>query len=99
MLTPALLGGMAGTLAVLALGAPGLLQPVHKGWMRLAEALGWLNTRVLLSIVYYLMMTPLGVAMRLLGKDPLDRRLHDRASYWIVKDSQGDPKGAMERRF
>ena len=96
---PALLGGLALGLGGLALLAPRLLRPVHKGWMRGAEALGWFNTRLLLGLVYYLVMTPIGLLLRLVGRDPLDRRLHDRPSYWIARRPQADPKGTMERRF
>ncbi|MFQ5847549.1 MAG: SxtJ family membrane protein [Candidatus Methylomirabilales bacterium] len=96
---PAGLGGMAVVLAGLALSAPGLLGPVHRVWMRGAHALGEFNTRVLLGLVYYLVITPMGVVMRLLGRDPLDRRLRDRASYWVAHPRPPDAKRAMERRF
>jgi hypothetical protein len=96
---PVLVGGLAVTLAGLGLAAPRGLRPVHRVWMKLADALAWFNTRLLLGLVYYLVMTPIGLLMRLLGRDPLDRRLHDRASYWIARTPQADPKGTMERRF
>ena len=98
-LLSALLGGLALGLGGLALLAPRLLRPVHKGWMRGAEALGWFNTRLLLGLVYYLVMTPIGLLLRWVGRDPLDRRLKDRPSYWIARTLQADPKGTMERRF
>ena len=96
---PAVLGGLAVVLAGLALLAPGLLGPVHKVWMRGAHALGWFNTRVLLSLVYFLIMTPTGVVMRLMGRDPLDRRLSDRPSNWVERKRHPDPRGSMERQF
>ncbi len=96
---PALLGGLAVTLGGLALCAPRLLGPVQKVWMAAADALGWFNTRVLLGLVYYLVMTPTGIVMRLLGRDPLDRRLRDRPSYWVERKPQPDPGSSMERRF
>jgi hypothetical protein len=96
---PALLGGLAAILGGLALLAPELLLPVEKVWMAGAHALGWFNTRVLLGVVYFLVMTPTGALMRMLGRDPLDRRLRDRPSYWIERKRYTDPKGSMERRF
>ena len=96
---PAMLGGLAIILGGLALVAPGLLGPVHKVWMGGAHAVGWFNTRVLLGLVYFLIMTPTGVVMRLVGRDPLDRRLRDRPSYWVERKPQPDPRGSMERRF
>ncbi len=99
-LLPALLGGLAAALGGLALLAPGLLGPVEKVWMAGAHALGSFNTRVLLGLVYFLAMTPIGVIMRwVVGRDPLDRRLRDRPSYWIERKRDTDPSGSMERRF
>ena len=96
---PALLGGLAAALGGLALLAPGLLSPIHTLWMGGVHALAWVNTRVLLGLVYFLIMTTTGVVMRLMGRDPLDRRLRDRPSYWVERRKQPDPKGSMERRF
>ncbi len=96
---PAVLGGAAVALGVLALVAPRLLSPVHKLWMKIADALAWFNTRVLLGVVYYLVMTPTGIVMRLMGRDPLDRRLKDRPTYWIDRKQHPDPRGSMDRRF
>lgn len=45
------------------------------GWYKLAEGLGWFNSRVLLSLVYYLIVTPIAILFRLFGNDPL--RLKD----------------------
>jgi len=96
---PAMLGGLAVALCGLAIVAPALLSAVHATWMRFADALAWFNTRVLLGLVYFLAMTPTGALMRLLGKDPLDRRLGDRPSYWVERERHTDPKNSMERRF
>ncbi len=96
---PAVLGGAALALGVLALLAPRLLRPVHKLWMKIADALAWFNTRVLLGVVYFVVMTPTGFLMRLMGRDPLDRRLGDRSSYWVARTRQREARGAMERWF
>ncbi len=96
---PAVLGGAAVALGVLALLAPRLLRPVHTVWMKGAHALAWFNTRVLLGVVYFVVMTPTGFLMRLMGRDPLDRRLKDRPSYWVERKPQPDPRPSMERRF
>ncbi len=98
-LLPAVLGGLALASAGFALLAPGLLGPVHKRWMEMAHALGWFNTRLLLTVVYFTVMTPTGALMRLLGRDPLDRRLRDRPSYWVKRQQHLDPRRSMELHF
>ena len=51
---------------------PTVLKPFHKVWMALAVVLGWIMTRVILTVLYYLMMTPIGLCGRLFGKAFLD---------------------------
>jgi hypothetical protein len=58
-------------LIVPALVWPNSLTRVHQGWMKLAEVLGWINTRIILGAVFYLVVTPIGAVRRLWGKDPM----------------------------
>lgn len=51
------------------------------GWFKLAEYLGWFNARVLLSLVYYLIVTPIGFIFRLAGNDPLLLRDKKKSIY------------------
>jgi len=56
-------------------------------WMKLAEAMGWVMTRVILSVFYFLVLTPVGWARRLMGKATLDTVWRDgQSSYWIEKE-------------
>ncbi len=73
-----------------------IMKPFHIGWMKLAYFLGWFNTRLLLGIFFYLIITPTGLLMRLFGKDLLDEKIDKSAkSYWIKRDlSKFDPKHA-----
>lgn len=64
---------VAGALVLPAIVYPPLLKPVHFVWMKLAHALGWINTRILLTLFYFLIITPFGWVMRALGRDPLVR--------------------------
>ena len=98
-LLPIVLGGLAIILTGLAVVAPSLLGPVHRVWMQVAHALGWFNTRVLLGLVYFFVMTPIGIVMRLMGRDPLDRGVKDQPSYWVERPRHGDTRGSMEHRF
>ncbi len=67
--------------------------------MVFAHALGWVNTRVLLVIFFYLIITPAAFLARLFGKDLLSQRLDPRAeSYWIPKEDQPiDPKSYLRQ--
>ena len=61
----------AALLIIPALLWPSSLSPAYKGWMALGNVLGWINTRVILGAVFYLVVTPIGVVRRLFGKDPM----------------------------
>lgn len=94
-----------GTLAAAAVAALGLgtafvvwLSPafgrrLRAGWMDAVEPVGWSVSRALLAIVYYLVLTPVGIALRLSGKDPLRRRTgRDAASFWTDHEGTDDPE-------
>jgi hypothetical protein len=73
--------------------APSLLRPVQRAWMALAEALAFVMTRVILAIVFYLVVTPIGIIRRLIGADPLRRRAAKATSYWEpYSPRQHDPR-------
>jgi hypothetical protein len=62
---------------------PPLKHPLYEVWMRLLYPIGWLISHVLVGAVYYLVLTPIGLVMRLFGRDVLARRRAERASsYW-----------------
>ena len=75
---------LAGGALLVLLGAlaPRALVWPHRLWMGFAEKLGAVMTVVILAIVYYLVVTPIGVGKRLFGWDPLARRAPAGASYW-----------------
>lgn len=82
----------AGTCFLIALIRPGLLSPVQRIWMKLAHALSIVTTTVLLAATYYLVMTPLGVFLRLIRKDLLQLKFQrERSTYWVPVDGDGPP--------
>lgn len=93
------------TVAVgLAFGAWGLVWPaglraVYKPWMGLALVLGWFVSRILLSILYFLVLTPTGLVLRLLGKDLLDMKMGDRQSYWHVRPEADYDPASSEKMY
>ncbi len=92
--------GCGAGLWVLSLLSYPIMKPIHIGWMTFAFALGWVNTRILLGIFYYLVMTPIGLMMRLFGKDLLDERIDkSKASYWIDRSAVPVDRSRYERLF
>lgn len=86
------LGLVAVGLVVPALIRPSWLRWPSAMWWRLAEGLAWVNSRLLLSLLFYGVLTPLGCAMRLGGWDPMRRR-RKRSSGWIPYPERiRDPK-------
>jgi len=61
---------------ILALIAPGLLRQPYRAWMALGHALGWVNSHVILGLVFIVVLQPIAYVMRLLGHDPLRRKKH-----------------------
>ena len=83
---PRLMWGAGTPLVVLGLVAPRVLGPVERAWMAMAEVLGRINTRIILTTLYYLVVTPIG-ALRRRTSDPLNRRMHDgAASNWMKRE-------------
>lgn len=89
------LGGL-----LIALGAlvPRSLKQVHYGWMKIGHVLGAINTKIILGIIYYLLITPMGIVMRLMGKDPMHRAVRENVdTYRIVRAAR--PHHHMRNQF
>jgi hypothetical protein len=95
-----LIFGSAGALLVfVGLLLPAAARVFHHAWMRFAVALGHVNSRVLLTLMYYLAITPYGFISRLAGRDPLRRRGARRESYWIERKQTRQAREQFERLF
>ena len=89
---------LGGILMALALAWPRSLTHVYRLWMRVGEVLGWINTRIILGALFYLLFTPLALCMRLRGKDPMRRTWAPEAeSYRVVR--QPRPASHMRHQF
>ena len=73
---------LGAALILLGLVWPRALVLPNKAWMLLAEGLSFVTTRIILGVVFFLVVTPIGVVKRLMGWDPLSRRAARGASYW-----------------
>jgi len=82
------------------IAVPILLWPVQKVWMSLAVLLGWFMTRVILIVLFYLVVTPIGLLARLFDKDFLNLKFDNNAdSYWISKERIKFEKSSYEKQF
>lgn len=82
-----------GTLMFFGLVLPVALGPLHWIWMKFAEALGWVNSRILLGLVFYLIFTPIGWVMRLFKKDPMQSHLsHSEDSFRLEIPNELKPE-------
>lgn len=69
--------------------APRALRPIYQVWMRLGHLLGWINTRVILAVLFFFVVTPIGLALRLLGKKPFATGFQlKRESYWSARPDE-----------
>ena len=79
---------------------PGLLKYFYVGWMKLAFVLGWVNTRLLLVLIFYLVFAPIGLIMRIFRIDHLDKRFNRGVpSYWKPKETGESSLKDYERQF
>ena len=80
---------LAGIFLATALLSPDLLGPVYKWWMRVGLVIGWINSRVIMILLFYLVMFPMGLILKLLGKDPLNQAFErNKMSYRVQGDLQ-----------
>lgn len=75
-----------------------ILRPVYKAWMTVAMLIGWVLTRVILSVLFYAILTPLGLINRFSGKNILSDKPNQQTTYWIQRTSP-KTKAQYENQF
>lgn len=94
------LWSLGGCLLVSGLFLPKILSPIYKLWMGLAGILGWVNTRILLGLIFYLVFTPIGLIMRILRRDVLKRTVDPSVdTYWVDREKTSNIKEHFKRQF
>jgi hypothetical protein len=79
--------------AVIYYSLPPLRRTIYLVWMALVYPIGWVVTHVLLLFTYYLVLTPIGLIMRAMGRDPMQRQFErEAATYWVEHDPAADSK-------
>jgi saxitoxin biosynthesis operon SxtJ-like protein len=89
---------VAGVFLGWALILPKTLYPLYRAWIAIGHVLGWINTRIILGLIFYAMILPIGLIMRVFGMDPMRRRFDKSASSYRVQ-STNQPKENLERPF
>ena len=73
-----------------------ILTPLNKLWFKFGIFLGKIISPIIMGIIFFLVVTPIGLIMRLFGKDVLNLKYNKSQSYWIEKNS---PKSKMKNQF
>jgi len=89
---------LAAVLWLPALIWPRSLTLLHRGWMRLGHALGWFNTRVILTLIFMIVITPFSFVMWVFGRDRMKRGFDPKVETYRVPSQPRQPQG-MEKPF
>ena len=83
----------AGLLIVVYYFVPSLQRPLYRGWMFSVMPIGWIISHLLLIAIYYLLLTPIGIIMKVVGYDPMRRKLEpSQKTYWVKRQKSEDPQ-------
>ena len=92
--------GIAGGFAAVAIWKPAILGTLNRLWIKFGLLLGKIVSPIALGLLFYCVVAPIGMLMRLTGKDPLRLRLDAGAdSYWIPRKPPGPPPDSMTNQF
>lgn len=90
----------AAVFAAIALAMPSILAPLNKAWMRLGLLLHRVVNPIVLGLMFLVAIVPIGLLMRLSGKDLLRLKFsRDASSYWIIREPKGPDPRSLNRQF
>jgi hypothetical protein len=97
---PKVFGAIAAVLVAAALASPRSLEKVEAAWMRLAHLISRVTTPIFMAIVYFVVLTPMGLLRRTLGSNPMVHS-DERGTFWIERPAKEKEKErlGMERQF
>lgn len=93
-----IIGGVGVGLILAALLIPTHLGPVYRAWMGMALLLSKVTTPILMGVIYFLVITPIALLMRLMGRNPMVRKPVD-GSFWILRAEGSGRRSDLERQF
>jgi len=91
--------GISAVIGVVGVIIPQAIRWIYVGWMIAVFPIGWVVSHTIIAAVYFLVITPIGLIMRLSGRDPMERRLEPSATtYWKIRPPTPD-KARYFRQF
>ncbi len=90
---------VSATLGATALFLPSVLTPLNRLWMRFGALLHRIVSPIVLALLFFVVITPFGLVMRLLGKDPLKLRSEPVQTYWIDREPPGPQPESLNNQF
>ncbi len=91
-------GSLGGILVVAGLLVPTKLGPIERAWMAMAHKISKVTTPIIMGIVFFLVVAPIGLVMRAFGKNPLEHERHD-GSFWVIRARDKVKTGGMNNQF
>ena len=86
-------------LIILGAITPVILKPIYKIWMTFAVTIGWIMTRVILSVLFFSIITIIGIFTRLIGKDFLNLKSKNNESYWNIRNKEYELNQDYEKQY
>ncbi len=87
-------------MTTLTLLAPSLLTPLNRAWMKLGEAMHHIVSPIVLGVLYFGVFSPIGLVMRLFGRDALRRKFQPQLrTYWIAREQGNSDSDSLKNQF
>ncbi len=90
---------LAGAFLLSGLLAPGLLTPLNKLWFQLGLAMGRIVSPIVLGVLFFIVITPVAIFMRIIGRDELKLKKQNVSSYWIERTPPGPEPESFKDQF
>lgn len=89
---------IGGVLLLAGILVPGMLGPVYRAWMKLAFLISKVTTPIFMGVTYFLVLSPVGLIMRGIGKNPMVRK-ESGGTYWVSREGEGERRSDLKRQF
>lgn len=90
--------GLAVLIGVFGWFRPPIIRPLYVSWMIAVYPIGWTVSRITLAVLFYGLFTPLGLLLRILGRDALGLKLDpELETYWVSKETSDDPRRYLQQ--